>query len=135
MPVSKTYNAPAMTVDPTNVRPLEFNALLEVEMVAEDTEKAIKRKIKVLPTFRDGCADPKKLPESLINVKLRSKLKDFLKTLEGDWFKGKLTRHDHFEALTRIDDALNRVLEDFVVEDWRRFMASVSSISCRCTGR
>ncbi|KAK2652312.1 hypothetical protein Ddye_012168 [Dipteronia dyeriana] len=55
---------------------------------------------------------------------MRRRLKDFLKTLEGDWFKGKLTRHDHFEALTRIDDALNRVPEDFVVDDRRRFMAS-----------
>ncbi|KAK2655300.1 hypothetical protein Ddye_008352 [Dipteronia dyeriana] len=43
---------------------------------------------------------------------------------EGDWFKGKLTPHDHFEALARIDDALNRVPEHFAVEDRRRFMAS-----------
>ncbi|KAK2658089.1 hypothetical protein Ddye_011141 [Dipteronia dyeriana] len=55
---------------------------------------------------------------------MRSRLKDFLKTPEGDWFKGKLTRHDHFEALVGIDDALNRVPEDFVVEDRSRFMAS-----------
>ncbi|KAK2661468.1 hypothetical protein Ddye_000042 [Dipteronia dyeriana] len=32
-------------VDPANVRPLEFNALLEAEKVAEETKKAIKRKI------------------------------------------------------------------------------------------
>ncbi|KAK2648909.1 hypothetical protein Ddye_016398 [Dipteronia dyeriana] len=33
-------------VDPTNVRPFEFNALLEAKKVAEDTKKAIERKIK-----------------------------------------------------------------------------------------
>ncbi|KAK2658951.1 hypothetical protein Ddye_005484 [Dipteronia dyeriana] len=55
---------------------------------------------------------------------MTSRLKDFLKNPEGDWFKGKLTRHDHFEALACIDDALNRVLEDFAVEDRHRFMAS-----------
>ncbi|KAK2634779.1 hypothetical protein Ddye_029571 [Dipteronia dyeriana] len=54
---------------------------------------------------------------------MMSRLKDLLKTLEGDWFKGKLTRHDHFEALARIDDALNRVPEDFTIEDQCRFMA------------
>jgi survival-of-motor-neuron-related-splicing factor 30 len=32
-------------VDPDNVRPLEFNALLEAERVAEATKQAIKRKI------------------------------------------------------------------------------------------
>ncbi|KAK2651702.1 hypothetical protein Ddye_011558 [Dipteronia dyeriana] len=37
---------------------------------------------------------------------------------------GKLTRHDHFEALARIDDALNRVPKEFTVEDRRRFMTS-----------
>ncbi|KAK2642476.1 hypothetical protein Ddye_024239 [Dipteronia dyeriana] len=42
----------------------------------------------------------------------------------GDWFKGKLTRHDHFEAIARIDDALNRVPEHFAVKDRHRFMAS-----------
>ncbi|KAK2648493.1 hypothetical protein Ddye_015982 [Dipteronia dyeriana] len=53
-----------------------------------------------------------------------SRLKDLLKTPEGYWFKEKLTRHDHFEALASIDDALNRVPEDFAVEDQRRFMVS-----------
>ncbi|KAK2653209.1 hypothetical protein Ddye_013065 [Dipteronia dyeriana] len=56
--------------------------------------------------------------------KMTSSLKELLKTLEGDWFKGKLTRQDHFDALARIEDALNRVPEEFVVEDRRRFMAS-----------
>ncbi|KAK2661778.1 hypothetical protein Ddye_000352 [Dipteronia dyeriana] len=51
-------------------------------------------------------------------------MKEMLKTTEGDWFKGKLTLHDHFEALARIDDALNRVLKEFAVQDQCRFMAS-----------
>ncbi|KAK2648370.1 hypothetical protein Ddye_015859 [Dipteronia dyeriana] len=46
-----------------------------------------------------------------------------LKTPEGDWYR-KLTRHNHFDAIDRIDDALNRVPEDFIVEGRRRFMAS-----------
>ncbi|KAK2644815.1 hypothetical protein Ddye_020010 [Dipteronia dyeriana] len=57
-------------------------------------------------------------------TKMTSSIKEMLKTAEGDWFKGKLTRHDHFEALTRIDDALNRVPEEFAVQDRHRFMAS-----------
>ncbi|KAK2644663.1 hypothetical protein Ddye_019858 [Dipteronia dyeriana] len=57
-------------------------------------------------------------------MQMRSRLKDLLKTLEGDWFKGKLTRHGHFEAIARIDNALNQVPKDFDVEDRRRFMAS-----------
>ncbi|KAK2638105.1 hypothetical protein Ddye_025900 [Dipteronia dyeriana] len=59
-----------------------------------------------------------------MNREMTSSLKELLKTPEGDWFKGKLTRHDHFKALARIDDALNRVPEEFTVEYWRRFMAS-----------
>ncbi|KAK2645439.1 hypothetical protein Ddye_020634 [Dipteronia dyeriana] len=55
---------------------------------------------------------------------MRSRLKDFFKTPEGDWFKGKLARHDHFESLAPINDALNRVPEDFAAEDRCRFMAS-----------
>ncbi|KAK2637706.1 hypothetical protein Ddye_025501 [Dipteronia dyeriana] len=57
-------------------------------------------------------------------IEMTSRLKQLLKTPEGDWFKGKLTRHDHFKALARIDDALNRVPEEFAVEDRHRFMAS-----------
>ncbi|KAK2637918.1 hypothetical protein Ddye_025713 [Dipteronia dyeriana] len=60
----------------------------------------------------------------MVEIQIRSRLKDFLKTPEGDWFKGKLTRHDNFEALARIDDALNWVPEDFAIEDRRWFMAS-----------
>ncbi|KAK2661799.1 hypothetical protein Ddye_000373 [Dipteronia dyeriana] len=43
---------------------------------------------------------------------------------EGDWYEGKLTRHNHFDALTHIDDALNCVPVEFTDEDRRRFMAS-----------
>ncbi|KAK2640373.1 hypothetical protein Ddye_028168 [Dipteronia dyeriana] len=57
-------------------------------------------------------------------TEMTNNMKEMLKTAEGDWFKGKLTRHDHFEAIARIDDALNRVPEEFVVQDRRRFMAS-----------
>ncbi|KAK2648825.1 hypothetical protein Ddye_016314 [Dipteronia dyeriana] len=55
---------------------------------------------------------------------MTSSMKEILKTAEGDWFKGKLTRHDHFEALARIDDVLNRVPKEFAVQDRRRFMTS-----------
>ncbi|KAK2658595.1 hypothetical protein Ddye_005128 [Dipteronia dyeriana] len=54
---------------------------------------------------------------------MTSSMKELLKTAEGDWFKGKLTGQDHFEALAHIDDALNRVPEEFTVQDRRRFMA------------
>ncbi|KAK2664854.1 hypothetical protein Ddye_003428 [Dipteronia dyeriana] len=57
-------------------------------------------------------------------TKMTSSMKELLKTVKGDWFKGKLTRHDHFEALARIDDALNRVPEEFAIQDRRRFMSS-----------
>ncbi|KAK2658263.1 hypothetical protein Ddye_004796 [Dipteronia dyeriana] len=57
-------------------------------------------------------------------AQMTSKLKDLLKTPEGDWFKGKLTRQYHFEALVRIDDALNWVPKDFAIKDRCRFMAS-----------
>ncbi|KAK2655396.1 hypothetical protein Ddye_008448 [Dipteronia dyeriana] len=59
-----------------------------------------------------------------MNREMTSNMKEMLKTAEGDWFKVKLTRHDHFEALARIDDALNRALEEFAVQDLRRFMVS-----------
>ncbi|KAK2639065.1 hypothetical protein Ddye_026860 [Dipteronia dyeriana] len=50
-------------------------------------------------------------------------VEELLKTPEGYWFKRKLTRHDHFEALACIDDALNRVPEEFAVEDRHHIMA------------
>ncbi|KAK2640336.1 hypothetical protein Ddye_028131 [Dipteronia dyeriana] len=59
-----------------------------------------------------------------MTLQMMNRLKDSLKTLEGDWYESKLTRHDHFDVLGRIDDALNRLPRDFAVEDWRRLMAS-----------
>ncbi|KAK2654523.1 hypothetical protein Ddye_014379 [Dipteronia dyeriana] len=53
---------------------------------------------------------------------MRNRLRDLLKTPEGDWYEGKLTRHNHFEALAHIDDALNWVPTEFADED--RLMAS-----------
>ncbi|KAK2646055.1 hypothetical protein Ddye_021250 [Dipteronia dyeriana] len=61
---------------------------------------------------------------SLCLDNIRNKLKDFLKTPEGDWYEEKLTRHNHFNALDRIDGALDRVYEDFSIEDRHRFTAS-----------
>ncbi|KAK2652757.1 hypothetical protein Ddye_012613 [Dipteronia dyeriana] len=55
---------------------------------------------------------------------MRNRLRDLLKTPQGDWYDGKLTRHDHFDALAHIDDALNRVPTEFTDEDRRQFMAS-----------
>ncbi|KAK2651866.1 hypothetical protein Ddye_011722 [Dipteronia dyeriana] len=55
---------------------------------------------------------------------MRNRLRDSLKTAEGDWYEGKLTRHNHFVALGHIDDALNRVPAEFANEDRCRFMAS-----------
>ncbi|KAK2634992.1 hypothetical protein Ddye_029784 [Dipteronia dyeriana] len=55
---------------------------------------------------------------------MRIRLRDSLKTPEGYWYEGKLTRHNHFDALAHIDDALNRVPVEFTDEDRQRFMAS-----------
>ncbi|KAK2645685.1 hypothetical protein Ddye_020880 [Dipteronia dyeriana] len=55
---------------------------------------------------------------------IRNRLKDLLKTPEGERYEGKLTRYDHFDAISSIDDTLNRVPEDFTIEDLLRFMES-----------
>ncbi|KAK2633894.1 hypothetical protein Ddye_028686 [Dipteronia dyeriana] len=55
---------------------------------------------------------------------MRNRLWDLLKTPEGDWYEGKLTRHNHFDAIAHINDELNLVLTEFADEDRRRFMAS-----------
>ncbi|KAK2635727.1 hypothetical protein Ddye_030519 [Dipteronia dyeriana] len=55
---------------------------------------------------------------------MRNRLNDLLKTAEEDWYEGNLTRHNHFDALGHIDDALNRVSAEFADEDRRQFMAS-----------
>ncbi|KAK2642061.1 hypothetical protein Ddye_023824 [Dipteronia dyeriana] len=55
---------------------------------------------------------------------MRNRLRDLLKTPEGDWYEGELTRHDHFDTLAHIDDELNWVPIEFADEDRRRFMTS-----------
>ncbi|KAK2645651.1 hypothetical protein Ddye_020846 [Dipteronia dyeriana] len=55
---------------------------------------------------------------------MRIRLRDSLKTPEGDWYESKLTRHNHFDALAHIDNVLNRVPVEFADEDRRQFMAS-----------
>ncbi|KAK2661930.1 hypothetical protein Ddye_000504 [Dipteronia dyeriana] len=55
---------------------------------------------------------------------MTNRLKELLKTPEEEWYEGKLTHHDHFDAIGAIDDTLNHVLAKIVVEDRRRFMAS-----------
>ncbi|KAK2638789.1 hypothetical protein Ddye_026584 [Dipteronia dyeriana] len=55
---------------------------------------------------------------------MRNQLKELLKTLEEEWYEGKLTRHDHFDAIGVIDDALDQVPAEIDVEDRRQFMAS-----------
>ncbi|KAK2659365.1 hypothetical protein Ddye_005898 [Dipteronia dyeriana] len=55
---------------------------------------------------------------------MRNRLRDSLKTAEGDWYEGKLTRHNHFDALGHIDEALNGVPVEFADEDRRWLMAS-----------
>ncbi|KAK2653516.1 hypothetical protein Ddye_013372 [Dipteronia dyeriana] len=62
----------------------------------------------------------KLLDESL----MRNRLRDLLKTPQGDWYEGKLTRHNHFDSLAHIDDALNWVPAEFADENRHRFMAS-----------
>ncbi|KAK2652627.1 hypothetical protein Ddye_012483 [Dipteronia dyeriana] len=56
--------------------------------------------------------------------RMRNRLTDSLKTTERDWYESKLTRHNHFDAIGHIDDALNCVPIEFVDEDRLRFMAS-----------
>ncbi|KAK2666068.1 hypothetical protein Ddye_004642 [Dipteronia dyeriana] len=55
---------------------------------------------------------------------MRNRLRDLFKTPQGDWYEGKSTRHDYFDTLAHIDDALNRVPTQFSDEDQRWFMTS-----------
>ena len=57
-------------------------------------------------------------------MQMRNDPRDLLKTLEADWFKGKITRHDHFNDLIDIDNALNNVPENLKIEDRRRYTES-----------
>ncbi|KAK3221393.1 hypothetical protein Dsin_008418 [Dipteronia sinensis] len=57
-------------------------------------------------------------------MQMMNQLKDLLKTLEGEWYDGKITRHDHFGDLREIDVTLDRVPEQFVVKYRRRYTKS-----------
>ncbi|KAK3185015.1 hypothetical protein Dsin_032301 [Dipteronia sinensis] len=57
-------------------------------------------------------------------MQMGSELKDLLKTLENEWYDGKITRHGHFSDLKDIDVALDSVPEQFKVEDRRRYTES-----------
>ncbi|KAI9153046.1 hypothetical protein LWI28_004952 [Acer negundo] len=57
-------------------------------------------------------------------MQMRNQLKDSLKTPEEERYSGKITRHDHFDDLTDIDNALNKVPEHLAVEERRRYTES-----------
>ncbi|KAI9165246.1 hypothetical protein LWI28_010355 [Acer negundo] len=57
-------------------------------------------------------------------MQMRNQLKDSLKTPEEERYSGKITRHDHFDDLTDIDNALNKVHEHLAVEERRRYTES-----------
>ncbi|KAK2662486.1 hypothetical protein Ddye_001060 [Dipteronia dyeriana] len=60
----------------------------------------------------------------MTDIQMRNRLRDLLKSPQGDWYENKLTRHNHFDAFAHIDVALNRVPVEFADEDRCRFMAS-----------
>ncbi|KAK2637897.1 hypothetical protein Ddye_025692 [Dipteronia dyeriana] len=55
---------------------------------------------------------------------MMKRLMELLKTLEEEWYKVKVIRHNKFGTIGRIEDVFNRVPEEFVVEDRHRLMAS-----------
>ncbi|KAI9159879.1 hypothetical protein LWI28_002789 [Acer negundo] len=57
-------------------------------------------------------------------MQMRNQLKDSLKTPEEERYSGKITRHDHFDDLTDIDNALNKVPEHLAVEERRWYTKS-----------
>ncbi|KAK3205667.1 hypothetical protein Dsin_019713 [Dipteronia sinensis] len=57
-------------------------------------------------------------------MQMANQLKDLLKTPDGEWYDGKITRNDHFNDLRDIDVALDSVQEQFTVEDRRRYTES-----------
>ncbi|KAI9174631.1 hypothetical protein LWI28_020358 [Acer negundo] len=59
-------------------------------------------------------------------MQMRNQLKDSLKTPEEERYSGKITRHDHFDDLTDIDNALNKVPEHLAIEERRRYTESCS---------
>ncbi|KAK3229677.1 hypothetical protein Dsin_001558 [Dipteronia sinensis] len=68
-----------------------------------------------------SCTYPSGRPLMAHRRQLSNQVKDFLKTPVGEWYDGKITRHDHFNDLKDIDDALNSVPEDLTIEDRRRY--------------
>ncbi|KAI9153380.1 hypothetical protein LWI28_010521 [Acer negundo] len=57
-------------------------------------------------------------------MQMRNQLKDSLKTPEEERYSGKITRHDHFDDLIDIDNALNKVPEYLAIEERRRYTES-----------
>ena len=55
-------------------------------------------------------------------MQTKKQLNDLLKTLVRAWYKGKITRHDHFDDLRDIDNALKSVLDDLKIEDRRWYI-------------
>ncbi|KAK2648720.1 hypothetical protein Ddye_016209 [Dipteronia dyeriana] len=60
----------------------------------------------------------------VVKFKITNRLRESLKTPEEEWYEGKVTRHDHFDAHGQIDDAINRVLTEWAEEDRHRLRAS-----------
>ncbi|KAI9201202.1 hypothetical protein LWI28_020061 [Acer negundo] len=50
-------------------------------------------------------------------MQMRNQLKDSLKTPEKERYSRKITRYDHFDDLTDIDNTLNKVHEHLAVEE------------------
>ncbi|KAK2646103.1 hypothetical protein Ddye_021298 [Dipteronia dyeriana] len=92
---------------------------LDVGVVIHDILELVEN----VGVFSCDCAPrlSNKVAHGLAKIALR--LRDLLKTPQ-DWYEGKLTIHDHFDVISHIDDALNRVLTEFTDEDRCRFMAS-----------
>ncbi|KAK4844594.1 hypothetical protein QYF36_022126 [Acer negundo] len=59
---------------------------------------------------------------------MRNQLIDSLKTPEEERYSGKITRHDHFDNLTNIDNVLNKVPEHLAIEERRRHSVRFSKI-------
>ncbi|KAK2659326.1 hypothetical protein Ddye_005859 [Dipteronia dyeriana] len=55
---------------------------------------------------------------------MMNRLRELLKTPVEEWYEDKVIRHDHFDALTQIDDDINRVPGEWAEEDRHRLRAS-----------
>ncbi|KAK2658799.1 hypothetical protein Ddye_005332 [Dipteronia dyeriana] len=60
----------------------------------------------------------------LQSIKMTNRLRESFKTPVGEWYEGKVIRHDHFDALAQLDVAIKRVPAEWTEEDRRRLMAS-----------